>query len=133
MDPTDRRPPGHNETGIYLRRLSNGLRVTYKYTDNEVDSAYIRLSLLGGRAAEPDEEGPAGYGCLRTGTQARCEGGTPRVEDVWMTRTSRVADCTSFGGSRDMGLRAACKHMTVSLERVGAPVCSEAADTCPTE
>ena len=67
IDPTNPRPPGHEETGIYLRKLSNGIRVTYKYADNEVDTAYMRLSLLGGRSAEPDADGPAGYGCLRTG------------------------------------------------------------------
>lgn len=59
-------PPPEASTGVVQRRLSNGVRLNYKVTDNDPRSAMLRLCASGGRAAEPTSgAGPAGVGAMQ--------------------------------------------------------------------
>ncbi|KAI8464353.1 MAG: LuxS/MPP-like metallohydrolase [Monoraphidium minutum] len=74
--PGDALPPTDAATGITQRRLSNGIRINYRHTDNEPKSGMLRLVMAGGRAVEPSEAGPSGASCIGVGTRALSESGT---------------------------------------------------------
>ena len=54
------------DTGVVRLRLSNGISVNYRHTDNEPQAAMIRMVAAGGRACEgaPDSIGSC-YGWQR--------------------------------------------------------------------
>ncbi|KAL6754220.1 peptidase M16 inactive domain-containing protein [Haematococcus lacustris] len=68
-------PDPDPHSGVVQRRLQNGVRVNYKHTDNEPQSALMRLIVPGGRAAESMEKGPEGFGAVLVGTRALSESG----------------------------------------------------------
>lgn len=69
-------PPGPDEvTGVVMRRLSNGIRVNYKVTLNEPQSAVLRLVAPGGRAAEAIGAGQRGCGSVMVGARTLSEYG----------------------------------------------------------
>ncbi|KAG1670958.1 hypothetical protein FOA52_011393 [Chlamydomonas sp. UWO 241] len=63
-------------SGITQRRLSNGIRINYRKTDNEPKAALMRVIANGGRAAERMGTGPDGFGAVVVGTRALSEVGT---------------------------------------------------------
>ncbi|CAI5523958.1 unnamed protein product [Closterium sp. Naga37s-1] len=65
----------NKETGIIQRRLSNGIRVNMKVTDNEAKGGVLRLVFPGGRA----KEDPQGAGEVAVGVRTLSEAG--RVGD----------------------------------------------------
>eukprot|EP00879_Flechtneria_rotunda_P011618 GHRR01012135.1.p1 GENE.GHRR01012135.1~~GHRR01012135.1.p1 ORF type:complete len:964 (+),score=341.69 GHRR01012135.1:177-3068(+) len=69
------RPPTNAETGITQRRLSNGIRINYRHTDNEPKAGLLRIVAAGGRAAESREPGPGGAGAVAVATRTLSEGG----------------------------------------------------------
>jgi len=72
-------PPPDPETGVVQRRLSNGMRINYRVTDNEPQAAMLRVIVEGGRAweaAEPDVESGKGAGAVAIGARALSESGT---------------------------------------------------------
>uniref|UniRef100_A0A383WE33 Peptidase M16 N-terminal domain-containing protein n=1 Tax=Tetradesmus obliquus TaxID=3088 RepID=A0A383WE33_TETOB len=68
-------PPTDEDTGITQRRLSNGIRINYRHTDNEPKAGLLRIVAAGGRASEPREPGPGGVGAVAVGTRTLSEGG----------------------------------------------------------
>lgn len=48
----DTRPPPDGDTGIVQRKLSNGVRLNIRHTNNEPRAAMLRLVGAGGRACE---------------------------------------------------------------------------------
>lgn len=67
---------GDPAQGVRQLRLSNGVRVNYRVTDNEPRSAMLRLVASGGRAREGAGVGPTGSGVVAVGTRALSESGT---------------------------------------------------------
>lgn len=68
---------GHNPAaGVRQLRLSNGIKVNYRRTDNEPSSAMLRLVAMGGRAREGVGVGPSGNGVVAVGTRTLSESGT---------------------------------------------------------
>ena len=61
--------------GIVQRRLSNGIKVNYSYSDNEPQSVIIRVCAAGGRALEGAGPGPSGSGSVIVGTRSLSESG----------------------------------------------------------
>lgn len=70
------RPSPDPYSGISQRRLSNGIKVNYRHTDNEPRAAMLRLVAAGGRACEPSEAGPSGAGVVTVGVRTLSESGT---------------------------------------------------------
>ena len=66
--------PGHG--GVVQLRLSNGIKVNYRRTDNEPRGAMLRLVAAGGRATEGQGAGPLGTGVMALGTRTLSEAGT---------------------------------------------------------
>lgn len=66
--------PGHN--GVVQLRLSNGIKLNYRHTDNEPRGAMMRLVAAGGRATEGEGAGPLGTGVMALGTRTLSEAGT---------------------------------------------------------
>ena len=60
-------PPMDPYSGITQRRLSNGIRINYRYSDNEPKAAMMRVVVNGGRAAEKMSIGPDGFGAVVVG------------------------------------------------------------------
>jgi predicted Zn-dependent peptidase len=58
-------------TGVVQRRLSNGIRVNYKITQNEAKGGVLRLVVAGGRA----QEKPGASGAVAVGVRTLSEGG----------------------------------------------------------
>eukprot|EP00889_Picochlorum_renovo_P000322 jgi/Picre1/27352/NNA_000319.t2 len=54
VDPnsSDTKPPADPETGVIRRKLSNGIVINYRKTDNEPMGAMVRVVAAGGRALE---------------------------------------------------------------------------------
>ncbi|KAK9797772.1 hypothetical protein WJX73_010222 [Symbiochloris irregularis] len=73
---SDPLPPPCPDTGIVRRRLSNGMTLTYRYTDNEPGSCQMRITAVGGRIVDSDQVGPAGIGAVVIGTRTMSESGT---------------------------------------------------------
>ena len=48
-------------------RLSNGIRINYRRTDNEPNGCLLRMICNGGRAAEKMGIGPDGFGAVSVG------------------------------------------------------------------
>ena len=46
------RPPADAATGVLQRRMSNGIKVNFKQSDNEPRAAMLRIVAAGGRACE---------------------------------------------------------------------------------
>lgn len=69
-------PPADAFSGITQRRLSNGIRVNYRHTDNEPKAAIMRIIANGGRHCEKLGTGPDGFGAVVVGTRAQSEVGT---------------------------------------------------------
>lgn len=75
---------GHG--GVVQLRLSNGIKVNYRRTDNEPRGAMLRLVAAGGRATEGRGAGPLGAGVMALGTRTLSEAGTVGAwsrEQVW--------------------------------------------------
>ncbi|KAG0577820.1 hypothetical protein KC19_5G184500 [Ceratodon purpureus] len=60
-----------DSTGVIQRRLSNGIRVNYKMTQNEARGGVLRLVVAGGRA----QEKPGASGAVAVGVRTLSEGG----------------------------------------------------------
>ena len=69
-------PPPDAATGVVQRRLSNGIRVNYRQTDNEPRAAMVRVVAAGGRSREGEGVGPFGTGVVAVGTRTLSESGT---------------------------------------------------------
>jgi predicted Zn-dependent peptidase len=84
-------------TGVVRRRLSNGITVNYRKTDNEPMGAMVRVVAAGGRALE--ERGvvsPHGHGAIAVGTRTLSESGTVGDWDraqVELFCISRLINC----------------------------------------
>mmetsp|Transcript_39203 Transcript_39203/g.47468 ORF Transcript_39203/g.47468 Transcript_39203/m.47468 type:complete len:1112 (+) Transcript_39203:2-3337(+) len=63
-------------TGVYLRRLSNGVKVNYQVEKNEPGGASIRVEVPGGRAMEKALVGKDGWGSVTIGMRTLSEVGT---------------------------------------------------------
>ena len=48
-------PPADPVTGVMQRRLSNGIKINFKQSDNEPRAAMLRIVAAGGRACEGEE------------------------------------------------------------------------------
>lgn len=68
-------PPTDPFSNITQRRLSNGIRVNYKHSDNEPKACMMRVCVNGGRAAEKLGAGPDGFGAVVIGSRALSEVG----------------------------------------------------------
>jgi predicted Zn-dependent peptidase len=69
-------PPPEAEFGVTLRRLSNGVALNYRVSDNEPKAGVIRIVAAGGRAVEdPQLPGPMGAGAVGVGVRALSECG----------------------------------------------------------
>ena len=77
-------PPTDPFSSITQRRLSNGIRVNYKHSDNEPKACMMRICVNGGRAAEKLGAGPDGFGAVVVGARALsevgCVGDWPREQ-----------------------------------------------------
>ncbi|EFN50469.1 hypothetical protein CHLNCDRAFT_142643, partial [Chlorella variabilis] len=86
--------PGHG--GVVQLRLSNGIRVNYRRTDNEPRGAMLRLVAAGGRATEGQGAGPLGTGVMALGTRTLSEAGTVggwNREQVELFCISKLINC----------------------------------------
>lgn len=70
------RPAPDAATGVVQRRLSNGIKVNFRCTDNEPRAAMVRVVAAGGRSKEGAGAGPAGTGVVAVGTRTLSESGT---------------------------------------------------------
>jgi predicted Zn-dependent peptidase len=89
-------PPVDAATGIVQRRLSNGIRVNYRHTDNEPRAAMVRVVASGGRSREGSGAGPSGNGAVAVGTRTLSESGTVGTwdrEQVELFCISRLINC----------------------------------------
>eukprot|EP00887_Chlorella_sp_A99_P001378 scaffold8.g1378.t1 len=90
-------PPPDAATGVVQRRLSNGIRVNYRRTDNEPRAAMVRVVAAGGRSREGGGVGPSGTGVVAVGTRALSESGTVGTwqrEQVELFCISKLINCT---------------------------------------
>jgi len=69
-------PPPDAFSGITQRRLSNGIRINYRHTDNESKACLLRVIANGGRASEKLGAAPDGFGAVVVGTRTMSEAGT---------------------------------------------------------
>jgi hypothetical protein len=86
--------PGHG--GVVQLRLSNGIKVNYRRTDNEPRGAMLRLVAAGGRATEGEGVGPLGTGVVAVGTRTLSEAGTVGSwsrEQVELFCISKLINC----------------------------------------
>lgn len=90
-------PPPDEETGVVRRKLSNGIVVNYRRTDNEPRAAMVRVVAAGGRALEaPGVVGENGHGVVSVGTRTLSESGTVGAwsrEQVELFCISRLINC----------------------------------------
>lgn len=91
------RPAADPATGVVRRRLSNGIMVNYRKTDNEPMGAMVRVVAAGGRALEERGVlGPDGHGVVAVGTRTLSESGTVGDWDraqVELFCISRLINC----------------------------------------
>lgn len=84
-------------TEVVQKRLSNGIRVNIRRTDNEPRGAMVRLVAAGGRAEEGrGVVGPDGHGVIAVGTRTLSESGTVGSwsrEQVELFCISRLINC----------------------------------------
>ncbi|KAL4457809.1 hypothetical protein ABPG75_012674 [Micractinium tetrahymenae] len=86
--------PGHG--GVVQLRLSNGIKVNYRRTDNEPRGAMLRLVAAGGRATEGQGAGRLGAGVMALGTRTLSEAGTVGAwsrEQVELFCISKLINC----------------------------------------
>jgi len=62
--------------GIVQRRLSNGIKINYWYSDSEPQSCLLRVCGAGGRALEDPPPGPSGGGAAAVAFRSISESGT---------------------------------------------------------
>lgn len=99
VDPnsSDTKPPADPETGVIRRKLSNGIVINYRKTDNEPMGAMVRVVAAGGRALEErGVVGPHGHGAIAVGTRTLSESGTVGDWDraqVELFCISRLINC----------------------------------------
>ena len=97
-------PPADAFSGITQRRLSNGIRVNYRYSDNEPKAAMLRIIANGGRAAENMTIGPDGFGAVVVGKMMTLEICCP--PSIPFKKTKKILYLhrhQSFVGSRNCG------------------------------
>lgn len=91
------KPGPDPDTGVVRRRLSNGITVNYRQTDNEPRGAMVRVVAPGGRALEQrGVVGPHGHGAIAVGTRTLSESGTVGEWDraqVELFCISRLINC----------------------------------------
>ncbi|CAG9466529.1 unnamed protein product [Pedinophyceae sp. YPF-701] len=90
------RPAADPATGVVQRRLSNGVRVNYRRTENEPGAAVLRLAAPGGRSLEDGALAGAGFGSVGVGVRAASESGTVgewRREQVELFCISKLINC----------------------------------------
>eukprot|EP00798_Chlamydomonas_sp_ICE-L_P027064 gene27064-2297_t len=76
FDPAAPAPPREETfSGVVQRRLSNGVRINYRQTDNEPNGVLFRAICNGGRADEKMGAGPDGFGAVVVGTRVLSESG----------------------------------------------------------
>jgi hypothetical protein len=94
-------PPADPTVGVVQRRLSNGCTLNYKVSDNDPNSAGMRICMSGGRAAEVTSgAGPAGVAAMQVGL-----------------RTSTACFCCTF--SCFLNFRFACMSFSFEQRHVG--------------
>ncbi|CAM6089817.1 unnamed protein product [Calypogeia fissa] len=113
-------------TGVVQRRLSNGIRVNYKITQNEAKGGVMRLVVAGGRAREsPDASGAVAVG-VRTLSEGGAVGGFSR-EQVELFCVGNLINCVLEADEefmcmdfhftlRDGGMRATFQLLHMVLE-----------------
>ncbi|VAI90545.1 unnamed protein product [Triticum turgidum subsp. durum] len=115
-----------NETGITQRRLSNGISVNYKITQNEARVGVMRLIVGGGRATEDSESKGSVIVGVRTLSEGGCVGNFSR-EQVELFCVNNLINCSLESNEefifmefrfalRDNGMRAAFQLLHMVLE-----------------
>ncbi|BBN04418.1 stromal processing peptidase, chloroplastic [Marchantia polymorpha subsp. ruderalis] len=115
-----------DSTGVIQRRLSNGIRVNYKLTQNEAKGGVMRLVVAGGRAREtPEASGAVAVG-VRTLSEGGAVGGFSR-EQVELFCVGNLINCVLEADEefmcmdfhftlRDGGMRATFQLLHMVLE-----------------
>ncbi|CAM0909938.1 unnamed protein product [Alopecurus aequalis] len=115
-----------SETGITQRRLSNGISVNYKITQNEARVGVMRLIVGGGRATEGSESKGSVIVGVRTLSEGGCVGNFSR-EQVELFCVNNLINCSLESNEefifmefrfalRDNGMRAAFQLLHMVLE-----------------
>ncbi|KAK3130863.1 hypothetical protein QOZ80_6BG0498930 [Eleusine coracana subsp. coracana] len=115
-----------SETGIVQRRLSNGISVNYKITQNEARVGVMRLIVGGGRATEDSESKGSVIVGVRTLSEGGCVGNFSR-EQVELFCVNNLINCSLESNEefifmefrfalRDNGMRAAFQLLHMVLE-----------------
>ncbi|OQU76735.1 hypothetical protein SORBI_3010G197000 [Sorghum bicolor] len=115
-----------SETGIAQRRLSNGISVNYKITQNEARVGVMRLIVGGGRATEDSESKGSVIVGVRTLSEGGCVGNFSR-EQVELFCVNNLINCSLESNEefifmefrfalRDNGMRAAFQLLHMVLE-----------------
>lgn len=117
-------------SGVQQRRLSNGIKVNFRHTDNEPKAAMVRVVAAGGRAREALGVGPQGTGAISVGTRTLSESGTVgnwQREQVELFCISKLINCVLEADEEficmdfhfavgDGGLAAVCQLLHLFLE-----------------
>ncbi|CAL5041862.1 unnamed protein product [Urochloa decumbens] len=114
------------ETGIAQRRLSNGISINYKITQNEARVGVMRLIVGGGRATEDSESKGSVIVGVRTLSEGGCVGNFSR-EQVELFCVNNLINCSLESNEefifmefrfalRDNGMRAAFQLLHMVLE-----------------
>ncbi|CAN6194219.1 unnamed protein product [Urochloa humidicola] len=114
------------ETGIAQRRLSNGISINYKITENEAKVGVMRLIVGGGRATEDSESKGSVIVGVRTLSEGGCVGNFSR-EQVELFCVNNLINCSLESNEefifmefrfalRDNGMRAAFQLLHMVLE-----------------
>ncbi|KAF0931421.1 hypothetical protein E2562_004549 [Oryza meyeriana var. granulata] len=115
-----------NETGITQHRLSNGISINYKITQNEARVGVMRLIVGGGRATEDSESKGSVIVGVRTLSEGGCVGNFSR-EQVELFCVNNLINCSLESNEefifmefrfalRDNGMRAAFQLLHMVLE-----------------
>ncbi|KAG8094857.1 hypothetical protein GUJ93_ZPchr0012g20478 [Zizania palustris] len=115
-----------SETGIAQRRLSNGISINYKITQNEARVGVMRLIVGGGRAREDSESKGSVIVGVRTLSEGGCVGNFSR-EQVELFCVNNLINCSLESNEefifmefrfalRDNGMRAAFQLLHMVLE-----------------
>ncbi|RLM55629.1 hypothetical protein C2845_PM10G16570 [Panicum miliaceum] len=114
------------ETGIAQRRLSNGISINYKITQNEARVGVMRLIVGGGRATEDSKSKGSVIVGVRTLSEGGCVGNFSR-EQVELFCVNNLINCSLESNEefifmefrfalRDNGMRAAFQLLHMVLE-----------------
>ncbi|XP_024530004.1 stromal processing peptidase, chloroplastic [Selaginella moellendorffii] len=117
----------NEQTGIVMRRLSNGMRVNYKITQNEAKGGVMRLVVAGGRARETSDASGAVAVGVRTFSEGGVVGGYSR-EQVELFCVTKLINCVLEADEefmcmdfhftmRDGGMKAAFQLLHLVMER----------------